>query len=207
MDITDIELEPLSSPGSVGSPHRPARARGLTGWAAIGLAVVATGILGVLVVRNDAGSRATDDLAGPEQDVAVLPAASPVRPAVVTAAAGHGESAYDVCLPTVAGSADSMERFVEHCHRSFQRAAYVADKFQLCVPDGGGSADSMERRVEYCRLDVERTLFEGARTPRCTPKSQVCLPSPDCRPMPGGSPDSMERRAERCALGLEGRTP
>jgi hypothetical protein len=202
MDITNIELEPLSSSGSVGSPHRPPRARSVAGWVAIGLAVVATGALSVLVVRNDAGSRTTNDLTGSAQDVAVLPAASPVRPAVVTAAAGHGESAYDVCLPTVAGSADSMERFVEHCRRSLRRAAYVADKFQLCVPDGSGSADSMERWVEDCRSDIERTLFEGARTPRCITQSQVCLPSPDCRSTPSGSPDSMERQAERCALGL-----
>ena len=183
--------------------ERPARTRGVAGWLAIGLAVVATGTLGVLVVRNDARTPSSADQADREP-AAVLPAASP---AVVAVAVGRSETAYDACLPTTAGSADSLERFVEHCRRSLRRAVYVADKFQLCVPDGGGSADSMERWVESCRSDVERTLYEGARTPRCVPTAPVCLDTDVCRPTPGGSADSMERRAERCELGLGEGTP
>ena len=203
MDISNIELEPLPSSGSSGPPQRSPRTRSVAGWLAIGLAVIATGTLGVLVVRNDARTRSSADQADREL-AAVLPAASP---AVVAATNGRLETAYDACLPTSAGSADSMERFVEHCRRSLQRAVYVVDKFQLCVPDGGGSADAMERWVEHCRSDVERTLFEGARTPRCVPKTQACLDSQVCRPTPGGSADSMERRAERCELGLGEGTP
>jgi hypothetical protein len=203
MDISDIELEPLPSSGSSGPPQRSPRTRSVAGWLAIGLAVIATGTLGVLVVRNDAGTRSSTDQADREL-AAVLPAASP---AVVAIAVGRGETAYDACLPTSAGSADAMERYVERCRRSLQRAVYVVDKFQLCVPDGGGSADSMERWVEHCRSDVENALFEGARTPRCVPETTICQETQVCRPTPGGSPDSMERWAERCALGLGGGTP
>jgi hypothetical protein len=203
IELDRIELEPLSSPGRSGPTQRPARTRSVAGWMAIGLAVVATGTLALLVVRNDAGTRSSTDPVDREP-VAVLPAASP---AVVAVATGRGDPAYDACLPASAGSADSMERFVEHCRRRLQRAVYVADKFQLCIPDGGGSADSMERWVEHCRRDVERTLFEGTRTPRCVPEVEVCLEHRICRPMPGGSADSMERWAERCALGLAGATP
>jgi hypothetical protein len=202
MDISNIELEPLSS-GSQGPPRRSARARGVTGWLAIGLAVIATVTLGVLVVRDGARTPSSADQAGREP-AAVLPAASP---AVVAVAGGRSETAYDACLPTTAGSADSLERFVEHCRRSLRRAVYVADKFRLCVPDGGGSADSMERWVEYCRRDVERILFDGDRTTNCVPRTTACLEAQVCRPTPGGSADSMERRAERCELGLGGGTP
>jgi hypothetical protein len=203
MDISNIELEPLPSSGSPGPPQRSTRARSVAGWLAIGLAVVATGTLGVLVVRNDARTPSSADQADREL-AAVLPAASP---AVVAVTNGRVETAYDACLPTSAGSADSMERYVEHCRRSRLRAAYLADKLQLCVPDGGGSADSMERWVESCRSDVERTLFEGARTSRCVPTTSVCLATDVCRPTPGGSADSLERRAERCELGLGEGTP
>jgi hypothetical protein len=209
MDITDIELdrielEPLSSPGRSVPTQRPARTTSVAGWVAIGLAVVATGTLALLVVRNDAGTRSSTDQADREQAAAVLPAASP---AVVGIAAGRGAPAYDACRPASAGSADSMERFVQQCRRNLQRAVYVADKFRLCVPDGGGSADSMERWVEDCRSDVERALVEGARTPRCVSEVEVCLEHRICRPVPGGSADSMERWAERCALGLTGGAP
>ena len=51
MDITDIELEPLSSE-HLGPPSRTTGPRTVVGWMALGLAVVATATLGVFVVAR-----------------------------------------------------------------------------------------------------------------------------------------------------------
>lgn len=154
MEITDIELEPLS-PEHPGSPSRPTGSRTLTGWLAIGLAVAATGALGVLIVRNDAGTQASTDEPRLEQSAAILPAAVDIPPSVVAV------ERYRACLPDGGGSADALERWVMGCRRELEQMLFSGDSADLCVPQGAGSADGLERWVENCRRDVEGELLSG----------------------------------------------
>ena len=147
MDIASIELEPLSS-GSSGSPRWPARATRVTRWVTIGLAVAATGTLGVLVVRNDAQTQSSIDQPRVEQPATALPLAAADPTAAVAV------ERYQACLPGGAGSADALERQAERCLRELEHAVFPGDRSDPCVPRGAGSADGLERWVEHCHRAV-----------------------------------------------------
>lgn len=156
MDITNIELEPLASSAGSVSPQRPARVRGVAEWLAIGMAVVAAGPLGVLVVSNDAGTRSSTDQSQVEQPVAVLPAAA-TDPTSAFAA-----ERYLACLPQGGGSADALEHRSADCRRELERALFPGDRSDPCVPAGAGSADGLERWVEHCHRETVGRLLAAS---------------------------------------------
>lgn len=143
MDTTNIEFEPLSHQHAV-PPSGTTRPRTRAGWVAIGLAVVATGMLGVLVARNDSQRSPSADRPVAEQVVAIRPAAA--DPIVAFAV-----ERYRACLPVGAGSADAMERQELSCRRELEQTLFPPDRFDPCIPQGAGSADGMERWVQDCR--------------------------------------------------------
>lgn len=151
MDITDIELEPLSSE-HLGPPSRTTGPRTKAGWISIGLAVVATATLGVLVVRNDADRSTSADQPVSEPVVAILPAAADPNETFAV-------ERYVACLPRGAGSADALERQVVDCRRELELATFPGDRSDPCAPQGAGSADGMERWMQNCRRDVVRMLL------------------------------------------------
>ena len=114
MDNISIEFEPLSHEHPV-RPARTSRARMRAGCMAIGLAVVATGTLGVLVARNDAEGSTSADQPVTEDRVATLPPAADANTAVAV-------ERYRECLPLGAGSADAMERRALNCRRALEAA-------------------------------------------------------------------------------------
>ncbi len=122
---------------------------------AIGLAVVATGTLGVLVARNDTEGSTSADQPAVEQVVAILPAAADPNVAFAV-------ERYWACLPLGAGSADAMERQELSCRRKLEQALFPRDRFDPCIPQGAGSADGMERWVMNCRREEISVLLAGS---------------------------------------------
>lgn len=151
MDITDIELEPLSSE-HLGPPSRTTGPRTVVGWMALGLAVVATATLGVFVVRDDADRSTSADQPVGEPVVAILPAAADPK-------AAFAVEQYLACLPQGSGSADALERQAVNCRRELEQALFPGDRSAPCVPQGAGSADGLERWVQNCRQEVIRMLL------------------------------------------------
>ncbi len=160
MDISNIELEPLSSSVRSGPPQRLVRSRSVAGWLAIGLAVVATGTLGVVVVRSDDRTRSSTDQPGVEQPATALPAAAAGPTAAVAV------ERYLACLPRGAGSADALEHRVADCRVQLERTLFPGGRSDSCVPAGAGSADGMERWVESCRRVTVGRLLAAASARR-----------------------------------------
>jgi len=84
----------------------------------------------------------------------------PPAPAAGPTAASAVEQ-YRTCLPSGAGSADAMERWLENCRRELEQTMFPGDRSDPCVPQGAGSADALERWVENCRRHVIDTVLAG----------------------------------------------
>jgi hypothetical protein len=76
---------------------------------------------------------------------AVVMAAGALVPAVVEA--GPVEDVEQSCLVDASGSADSRERWADHCGGV---AGAYADVYHDCMRDAPGTADSLERWVDHC---------------------------------------------------------
>jgi hypothetical protein len=80
---------------------------------------------------------------------AVLAAVAMSAGALVPAVAGAGpvEDAEQRCLADASGSADSLERWADHCHGI---AGEHREAYHDCMRNAPGTADSLERWVDHC---------------------------------------------------------
>jgi hypothetical protein len=80
---------------------------------------------------------------------AAVMAAGALVPSAVSA--GPVEEVEQACLADASGSADSLERWADHC-------GDVADEYRAdyheCMRNAPGSADSLERWVDRCAADA-----------------------------------------------------
>ena len=67
-----------------------------------------------------------------------------------SADAGPVEDVEQVCLANASGSADSLDRWAEHC---LDVADRYREAYHDCMRDAPGSADSLERWVDHCAAD------------------------------------------------------
>ncbi len=76
---------------------------------------------------------------------AVVVAASAAAPAA--AQAGPVEDVQQSCVAAASGSADSLERWADHCRGASDE---YREAYHACMRTAPGSADSLERWVEHC---------------------------------------------------------
>ena len=80
---------------------------------------------------------------------AVLMATGALVPAA--AEAGPVEDVEGGCLANASGSADSLERWAEHCRGV---TAEYREAYHDCMRNAPGSADSLERWVDRCAAEA-----------------------------------------------------